>query len=181
MKAINTIQRHSLGKLRPLLSTTAAISTKSIPKLSLVQLILKSKIPDEEKALLLEMEIKKEALEKELNNEKEKNQLLLDLSNEKINTLAKEKEQETVYKLHYQQLLTVRAVIENYEKNFGDKLRTKNISRMDKWTIFQALTKNSNPSRKLASELSKSATLSILSSRPTRQKFIPSRWLKVWC
>ena len=85
MKAINTIQRHSLGKLRHLISTTAAISTKSTPKFSLVHLIIKSKIPDEEKALLLEREIEKEKhlllkekefLEKQLQYEKVKNQFL---------------------------------------------------------------------------------------------------------
>ena len=47
-----------------------------------------------------------------------------------------DKEQETLYKLHYQQLLTVRSVIENFEKNFSMNLKKKNNSRIDKWKEF---------------------------------------------
>ena len=55
---------------------------------------------------------------------------------DKIEQLTKEKEKETVFKLHYQHLLTVRSVIENFEKSFGEKLQKKNISRIDKWKEF---------------------------------------------
>lgn len=38
--------------------------------------------------------------------------------------------------MHFRKLLTVRSVIENYEKSFGHKLQKKNISRLEKWKEY---------------------------------------------
>ena len=77
-----------------------------------------------------EREIKSRA--REIKSKEEQIQLL-----ENINaTLLFQKEQETLYKLHYQQLLTVRGLVELYEKNFGERITKKNTSRVDKWKEF---------------------------------------------
>ena len=65
---------------------------------------------------------------------------------ERIIEIIKQKEQETLYKLHYQQLLTVRGLIEMYEKNFGEPLLKKNLSRLEKWKVYlQSRKENFQP------------------------------------
>ena len=50
-----------------------------------------------------------------------------------------------MYKLHYQQLLSVRSIIENYEKSFDEELQKKNISRLEKWKEFLGSEKAFKP------------------------------------
>ena len=76
----------------------------------------------------------------ELQQQKEKEvQLLRDLQQEKekeVEWLKEQKDSETAYKLHYMQLLSVRGLIEEYEKNFGESLRKKRTSRFEKWKTY---------------------------------------------
>ena len=54
-------------------------------------------------------------------------------------------ESETVQKLHYQQLLTVRSIIEKYENGFGKNIVDQNISRYKKWKQFLKSPLNFKP------------------------------------
>ena len=56
--------------------------------------------------------------------------------NERIGKLLKEIEQETLYRLHYQQVLTVRRLIVLFEENFGVSVLKKNLSRLKKWNAY---------------------------------------------
>ena len=87
---------------------------------SLMKIILTSDKSNEDKEQLLvklfnyQNEVEKSGFDLQLKLKEEKIQHLM-----KENVyLEKEKEQQTLYKLHYQQLLTVRSVIENFEKGF---------------------------------------------------------------
>ena len=94
---------------------------------SMVKIILNSETPiDEKESLLVSLvEKEKEPLEKDIK-----------FKDEQIKTISKELDETTLYKLHLQQLLTVRTLIEKYEDSFGEKLKKKNISRLDKWKEF---------------------------------------------
>lgn len=91
----------------------------------MIRFILKADIDENEKLnLLLELQNEKQQtqeLKLQLRDERQqiqnqKHEIELQLRDEKI-------KQETIYKLHYyQQLLTVRAVIENFDEDFEEKL-----------------------------------------------------------
>jgi exonuclease I len=61
---------------------------------------------------------------------------LLQSKDERIMELLLQKDQETLHKLQYQQLLTIRGLIELYEKKFGSSIVKSNISRKDKWKKY---------------------------------------------
>ena len=83
-----------------------------------------------------------ESKEKEIES-KEKE---IEWQKERVIEILKQKEQETLYKLHYQQLLTVRGLIEMYEKNFGEPLLKRNLSRLEKWKVYlQSRKENFQP------------------------------------
>jgi hypothetical protein len=102
---------------------------KSISK---IEIVLSSNMADSDKHSILKDLLQMESKEKEVQS-KEKE---IQWQKERINELQQQKDQETLYKLHYQQLLTVRGLIELYEKNFGETLFKKNLSRLEKWKAY---------------------------------------------
>jgi hypothetical protein len=111
-----------------------------------VPLIVKTQEPTNNIAILMSSHMAdsdKISILQELWQSKEKEVLW---QNERIAELLQQKEQETLYKLHYQQLLTVRGLIELYEKNFGENLLKKNLSRLEKWKAYlQSRNENFKP------------------------------------
>ena len=114
---------------------------------SLIKLILQSdKTIEEKQQLIVELNEREKQEEKsslEIQQLEEKSSLKIQLREEKIQSLLKEqehlikeKEHETLYKKHYQKLLTVRSVIENFEKSFGEAIQKKKIPRVEKWKEF---------------------------------------------
>ena len=101
---------------------------------SMVKIILNSETPIDEKESLLVSLVEKETLEKD--SQIQLQQKDIEFKDEKIKNISKELDETTLYKLHLQQLLTVRTLIEKYEDSFGEKLKKKNISRLDKWKEF---------------------------------------------
>ena len=114
---------------------------------TLVNVILKSDKTIEEKAALLN-DLQKESLlkekvksmENEIQSKQNEIQSKDELLKEKITSkdkdiehLTKEKERESLYKLHYQQLLTIRSVIEMFEKSFG---KQNHLSRIENWKKY---------------------------------------------
>ena len=114
---------------------------------SLIKLILQSdKTIEEKQQLIVELNEREKREEKsslKIQQLEENKSLEIQLREEKIQSLLKEqehlikeKEHETLYKKHYQKLLTVRSVIENFEKSFGEAIQKKKISRVEKWKEF---------------------------------------------
>ena len=107
---------------------------------SLIRVVLTSTLSMIEKEHLLDMLLQAKEMEV-MAKEMEVSYL-----KERVIELGRQKDQEALYKLHYQQLLTVRAVIELYEKNFGTKITKKNMSRMNMWTEYlQSADERSKP------------------------------------
>ena len=105
-------------------------------------IVMSSNIADSYKHSILKDLMQLESKEKEVQSKEKEVQW----QKERIAELLQQKEQETLYKLHYQQLLTVRGIIELYEKNFGENLLKKNLSRLEKWKAYlQCRNENFKP------------------------------------
>ena len=142
--------------------TKASVSNSPTGSLyqTLVNVILKSDKTIEEKAALLNDLQKESFLQEKLttmdiffkdkvksmeNEIQSKDELLKEKITSKdkdIEHLTKEKERESLYKLHYQQLLTIRSVIEMFEKSFG---KQNHLSRIENWKKYLENPENFKP------------------------------------
>lgn len=111
----------------------------------LIGIILKSdKTIEEQEDLLVSLQNYQKEKEIAL-IEKETALIKLENKEELFKLVLKQKENETVLKLHYQQLLTVRSIIEKYENAFGKNLLDQKISRYNKWKQFLKSPLNFKP------------------------------------
>ena len=144
---IASISDAGLSAKVPLIVKTQEKSNKFIVKTQETSnnksaIVMSSNISESDKISILQDLWLVPSKEKEVQSKEKEVQWL----KERIAELLQQKEQEKLYKLHYQQLLTVRGLIELYEKNFGDNLLKKNMSRLEKWTAYlKCRTENFKP------------------------------------
>ena len=146
---ISRISAAGLSAKAPLIVKTHAqipLIVKTQPQIPLIvkthdklNTVMSSNIEKSAKLIILHDLYLVEAKEKEVEakeKEVEAKEKEIQWQKERITELVQQKEQESLYKLHYQQLLTIRGLIELYEKNFGEKLLKKNLSRLEKWKAY---------------------------------------------
>jgi len=123
----------------PISSISAAGLTAKVPLIVKSQetkdklsIVMSSNIAEADKLSILKDLMQVQFIKKEI----ESKENVIELKDKEIQWKNERFEQEKLYKLHYQQLLTVRGLIELYEKNFGEKLLKKNLSRLEKWKMY---------------------------------------------
>ena len=113
-------------------------------------IIMSSNIADADKLLILQDLHQIESNERLFKTEIALREHEIKFQKERNAVLLKEKEQETFYKLYYQQLAAIRGLIKLYENNFKEIIfYNNNLSRNDKWRAFlQGSDKNFRPFEK---------------------------------
>jgi len=129
------------------LSAKVPLIVKTQEPTNNIAILMSSHMADSDKiSILQELWQSKEKEVQSKEKEVQSKEREVQWQNERIAELLQQKEQETLYKLHYQQLLTVRGLIELYEKNFGENLLKKNLSRLEKWKAYlQSRNENFKP------------------------------------